>query len=73
MAYRTRLTEWASWRHSLRLPVAEGHRLVLTEILRSFPPLCVKNVWVLMTREAAPAYVASEWLPCSPGGVKQPN
>ena len=73
VAYRTRLPEWASWRHSLRLPVAEGPRLVLTEILHKFPQFCVKDVWALMTREAAPVYFASEWPPCSPGGVKQPN
>ena len=73
VAYRTRLPEWASWRHSLRLPVAEGPRLVLTEILHKFPRFCVKDVWALMTREAAPVYFASEWPPCSPGGAKQPK
>ena len=73
VAYRTRLPEWASWRHSLRLPVAEGPRLVLTEKLKNFPAFCVKDVWALMTREAAPVYFASEWPPCSPGGAKQPK
>ena len=52
-AYRTRLPEWASWRHSLRLPVAEGPGFVLTEALKQYAPYCVKDLWALMTREAA--------------------
>ena len=73
VAYRTRLPEWASWRHSLRLPVAEGPRFVLTEVLKQYAPYCVKDVWALMTREAATAYLAPEWLPCRPYGARQPK
>ena len=71
VAYQTRLPEWASWRHSLRLPVAEGPRFVLSEVLGGFPEICVKDVWALMTREAASAYLARDWLPCSGDRAKQ--
>ena len=73
VAYRTRLPEWASWRHSLRLPVAEGPRFVLTEVLKQYAPYCVKDVWALMSREAATTYLAPEWLPCRPYGASQPK
>ena len=73
VAYRTRLPEWASWRHSLRLPVTEGPGFVLTEVLKQYAPYCVKDLWALMTREAATAYLAPEWLPCRPYGAKQPK
>ena len=75
VAYRRRLPEWASWRHSLRLPVAEGPGFVLTERLaHGYPPYCVKDVWALMTREAATTYLAPKWLPCRPlYGARQPK
>ena len=75
VAYQTRLPEWASWRHSLRLPVAEGGgpRFVLTEVLKQYAPYCVKDLWALMTREAATAYLAPEWLPCRPYRARQPE
>ena len=44
---------------------------MLSEVLGGFPKICVKDVWALMTCEAASAYLAPEWLAVQRDGAKQ--